>query len=108
VLLDARFGGGGADSYRAYRFPWTGRPTDRPAAAVKGRTVFVSWNGATLVTHWRVLGGDSAAELHAVTEAPKRNFETRIRLPSRPRVVEVQALDASRRVLRTSPAVRGG
>jgi hypothetical protein len=108
VLLDARFGGGGADSYRAYRFPWTGRPTDRPAVAVKGRTVFVSWNGATLVTRWRVLGGDSAAGLHALTEAPKRNFETRIALASRPRVVQVQALDAGGRVLRTSAAVHGG
>ena len=106
VLLDARFGGGGADSYRAYRFAWVGHPTDRPAVAVKGRTVFASWNGATLVTRWRVLSGDGAARLHAVTEAPKRNFETRIALTSRPRVVEVQALDAGGHVLRTSVAAR--
>ena len=110
VLLDVRFGGGDSDSYRAYRFDWNGRPRDRPAVAARadgGRTiVFASWNGATAVARWRVLGGADASRLAPIADAPKRGFETRIPLSSRVRYVEVQALDAAGRILRTSRAAR--
>jgi hypothetical protein len=106
VLFDARFGGGEADSYRAYRLPWAGRPRDRPAVAARPRgvrtVVFASWNGATAVARWRVLAGKNASQLASVAEGLKRGFETRIVLPSRPRYVAVQALDERGRVLRTS------
>src|SRR5438046_9163506 len=56
-----------ADSYRAYRLTWRGRPAVRPAAAVRrsgGRvTVYASWNGATGVSRWQGLAGPSALEL---------------------------------------------
>jgi hypothetical protein len=64
--------------------------------------VFASWNGATALARWRVLAGKNASQLAPVAEAFKRGFETRIVLPSRPRYVEVQALDERGRVLRTS------
>src|SRR5918992_519576 len=35
VVFDLRFGGKGADSYRAYRAEWTGRPADDPALAAR-------------------------------------------------------------------------
>ena len=110
VLLDGRFGTGKADSYRAYRFPWVGRPTERPALAariVRGRTtVYVSWNGATEVKRWRVLAGRSPAVLALVLDVPKNGFETRIVLPAGARYVRVEALDDGGGVLRSSRVVR--
>ncbi len=110
VLFDARFGGGEADSYRAYRLPWEGRPSDRPAVAARTRgvrsVVFATWNGATSVARWRVLAGTNASHLAPVAVAFKRGFETRIVLPSPARFVEVQALDERGRVLRTSKPAR--
>jgi Arylsulfotransferase (ASST) len=110
ILLDARFGSGESDSYRAYRFPWVGHPADRPAVAARltrGRTlVYASWNGATEVRSWRLLAGASRAGLRAIAEEPKHGFETRIAVATRARYVQVQALDERGRVLRASPSVR--
>jgi hypothetical protein len=98
-------------SYRAFRFPWIGRPHTRPAVAVSRShghtTVYASWNGATQVTAWRVLGGPTAHSLRPLgVRAPRRNFETDIRLVSRPRYLAVQALDSRGKVLGTSPAAQ--
>ena len=114
VLLDARFGGGEADSYRAYRLPWIGRPTDRPAVAVRpgkkpGRViVYASWNGATEVRSWRVLAGERGTQMRAAAEAARDGFETAIRVDSDAGRFAVQALDAKGRVLRTSATVSRG
>jgi hypothetical protein len=92
-------------TYRAYRFPWNGTPSDPPAVAASrnGRkmTVYVSWNGATGVAAWRVFGGSRPDAMPAVATAPKRGFETAIVAPSRT-YVAVQALDAKGHVLRRS------
>ncbi len=93
-------------SYRAYRFPWSGHPLDKPAVAASGSTVYVSWNGATEVATWRVLTGASAAKLSAVTSAPRKGFETSIPVSSLGAVVEVQALDSNGNVLGTSVPTR--
>jgi hypothetical protein len=112
VLLDGRFGSGPAevDSYRAFRYEWTGRPVDRPAVVARrvagGTRVFVSWNGATEVARWRVLAGPDASRLARVAEVPKREFETAVGVPSTARLFLVQALDAQGRVLRASLPVR--
>ncbi len=111
VLLDARFGSGGADSYRAFRLPWTGLPTDRPAVAAGpepggGTVVSVSWNGSTEVARWRVLAGAGASKLRPVAEAAKDGFETSIAVASAARYFSVQALDGDGHVLRTSEPVR--
>jgi hypothetical protein len=100
----------GVKSYRAYRFPWVGRPRTLPAAAVVagsngGATVYVSWNGATQVASWRVLGGSTPTALRLLNvRAPRRSFETRISVPRAPRYVAVQALDDHGDVLSTSSA----
>ncbi|HET8977477.1 MAG TPA: arylsulfotransferase family protein, partial [Solirubrobacteraceae bacterium] len=61
-VFDARFVGANS-SYRAYRFMWQGMPVTKPSVAsrVRGRTttVYASWNGATQVASWRILGGSS-------------------------------------------------
>jgi len=98
-----------AQSYRAYRFPWSGQPLDRPSVAVEGGAggsalVHASWNGATDVAVWEVLSG-APARMRPVRTAPRRGFETSIAVPGGDPYVAVRANDASGRVLGESPAV---
>ncbi len=108
-VFDARFVGQNS-SYRAFRFRWTGRPATRPsvAARVSGHTttVYASWNGATLVSGWRVLAGNSPGALKAQRAGRKTAFETAIRITRGPAYVAVQALDGHGHVLRTSKSMR--
>jgi hypothetical protein len=102
-------------SFTVLKFPWSARPAQPPAAVV-GRTaaggllVRASWNGATDVATWRVLGGVSPHSLSALATAPRAGFETAILLAHAPRYVAAQALDAHGQPLGTSPvlAVAGG
>jgi hypothetical protein len=105
VTLDARFGGND-NSYRAYRFRWTGRPLQPPDVVVRGDTVYVSWNGATRVASWRLVSGSDADTLHAGANIAKRRFETALAIPSGARYVAVEALDEHGRVLGVSRALR--
>jgi hypothetical protein len=98
-------------SYRAYRFAWHGQPTDAPTVAVQrgpdGRpTAYMSWNGATEVTTWRLLVGPVPNQLHPFADAGRDGFETAVPLPGADPYAAVQALDRSGNVLGTSPAVR--
>jgi hypothetical protein len=99
-------------SYRAYRFPWNAQPAAPPALVVKSSgtesaTVYASWNGATDVSEWRVLGGPSATELTAIATVPATGFETSIPVSTTDPDFVVQALGAGGQVLGTSqPTVR--
>jgi outer membrane protein assembly factor BamB len=103
VLFDAKLVVG--DFYRAFRFPWTGRPATRPAVAVRDGTAYVSWNGATEVAFWQLLAGDDEGSLEPVTKARRQGFETAIRLGGDAKLVAVRALDADGTTLRESRAV---
>jgi hypothetical protein len=109
TVFDGRFVGDNS-SYRAYRFRWTGRPTQRPGITtrVHGRTVtvYASYNGATEFNRWRVLAGNGPKSLKAVTGSPKTAFETAIRLPHAERYVEVQALGNHGRLIGRSKPMR--
>jgi hypothetical protein len=99
-------------SYRSFRFPWTGYPGSGPAiAATAGPAgavnVYVSWNGATNVASWQVLAGAASNQLTPAASAPKAGFETSISLPENPAYVAVQALDAAGNVLGTSHTIKG-
>jgi hypothetical protein len=106
VLLDAYFSAG-ADSYRAYKLPWVGRPAQPPALALRtdrrGRvTAYASWNGATNVARWQVEAGG-----RVIADTPSTGFETAIDLgyllePT----IRVRALDATDTPLAASPVVR--
>jgi Arylsulfotransferase (ASST) len=80
VVLDLRFVGR-VDSYRAFRFPWVGRPAGRPVATLYRGRVFTSWNGATEVRYWQLLAGPNPRSLVAVATVRKRGFETAIPAP---------------------------
>jgi hypothetical protein len=108
-ILNGRFPGG-VSSYRALRFRWDAQPLTRPAVAAAlrphGRAiVWASWNGATSVVSWRVLGGSSSSSLDPLATERRHSFETAIKLARRPRYIEVQALGGDGGVLGTS-AVR--
>jgi hypothetical protein len=109
LIFNASFARG-VGSYRAFRFPWVGKPRTRPALAVSTRgrtTVYASWNGATQVTAWRVLGGSNEGHLKSLgVTAPRSGFETAIHLARAPRYLAVQALGSGGRVLGSSAAVR--
>ena len=98
-------------SYREYSFPWTATPTTKPDIAARKQTtgsgvdVYASWNGATTVARWQVLGGADAASLIPLTSAACHGFETHIALSTAPAVIAVKALDGRGRVLAESRKV---
>jgi len=114
VVFDAAFPDG-EDSYRAYRFAWTGKPTTRPAiATAKGsggtKTIYASWNGATDVAAWQVLECDDrllgADKCDPVGDLqPRTGFETILRADTTAPMIAVQALDENGKVLGSSRAV---
>ena len=112
LAFDARMPSGD-QSYRAYRFPWTGTPAGAPSIAASASsssapvTVYASWNGATEIASWRVLAGPSTQQLAPVASGPRSGFETAIATPGPEAYVQVQALSASGAVLGTSAAVKG-
>jgi Arylsulfotransferase (ASST) len=105
VVLDGKFAQG--TSYRAFRFDWTGRPTDVPAVAharsASGQTtVYVSWNGSTETARWRLLAGRGPAVLRPAADVERRGFETAIGVPAGATRAAVEALDAAGSVLARS------
>jgi len=108
IVFDAQFPAG-EFSYRVYREPWSGQPSEPPAIAAKisGTTmaVYASWNGSTSVTSWQLLTGTSAAHMTPVSTTLKSGFETTIPASSSP-FVQVRALSASGKVLAISKAIK--
>ncbi len=113
LLYDAHWHGS-YQSYRAYRFPWTGTPAQAPAIAVAPGSssgaplsVYASWNGATAVASWQVLAGPAPTQLTPVASAAKSGFETTIATPGPQPYIAVQALNAAGAVLGTSSTIKG-
>ena len=110
LLLEAEFPGSDL-SYRTLVAPWDGVPLSPPVGAARqgnGKaTVYASWNGATRVVAWRVLGGASAGSMAVVGTATKAAFETAIPVSRSYASFELQALDAGGRVIGTSRAFSG-
>jgi hypothetical protein len=96
-------------SYRATVQKWVGQPTYPPAGAAQLKdgktTVYASWNGATEVASWKLLGG-SGGGAQAVATAAKSGFETAIPVKAGGQQFTLQALDANGRVLGTSRPFR--
>ena len=98
-------------TYRATLEQWVGLPLSLPAGAAHraggATTVYASWNGATQVVSWRVLGGSSASRMAVVGAAARAAFETAIPLAGQYRSLRLQALSASGQVIGTSRAFSG-
>ncbi len=113
LLFDAHFPAH-TQSYRDFRFQWTGTPRERPAFAFHpapggAGTVYASWNGATLLAGWRVLAGARTHALSPVAQVPRGGFETAIAVPAGAagRYMTVQALNAAGQAIGTAPIARG-
>ncbi len=113
LLFDANFPAG-VESYRAFRFPWVGRPAEEPAVAAEPGpspgeiSVHASWNGATEVASWEVLGGPSPDRMRTLGVASRSGFETPVAARTDAPYVGVRALDRRGRTLGRSAAVRPG
>ncbi len=109
LLFDGRIAAGN-DTYRAFRFPWTGAPAEPPriSATAGGGGVLVkaSWNGATAVARWEVLAGASQAAMTPVGSAVRSGFETSIAVKTGAPLVAVRALDATGNALGSSAAIK--
>jgi hypothetical protein len=96
--------------YRAFRFPWTGRPLSPPAVLAslnntgEETIVHASWNGATDVASWRVLAGQHPGSLTTRATLRAGGFESSTTLPEKHAYVAVQALDSAGHVLGASQA----
>lgn len=108
LLFDAQLPEG-SHSYRTYRQPWVGQPTNPPAVAAErqgGRvTVYASWNGATEVAAWQVRVGPKANLLSPLQNFARSGFETVMTVTTDQPYVAVRALDHKGAVLGRSGAV---
>jgi EmrB/QacA subfamily drug resistance transporter len=93
-------------SYRSTLQPWVGLPLSSPVGAARRTgdttTAYASWNGATQVVSWRVLGQTGAAHSKVLAAHAKDGFETAIAVPPGYSSFTLQALSAGGRVIGTS------
>lgn len=110
LRFDARFADGSA-TYRAFRFPWVGRPETVPSIVISTdpagtpAAVHVSWNGATEVARWQLQTGPAADRLRPARTVDRTGFETTIPLPTATGHLAVVAIDGSGRRLAATKAV---
>ncbi len=108
--FDAKLPEGG-QNYRVFRFPWVGRPGERPRLAPRagpGRPakLFASWNGATAVAAWQLRTGPRPSSLQTSLTMPRQGFETELEVAQGAGYAQVVALDRSRKPLATSNTLR--
>jgi Arylsulfotransferase (ASST) len=99
TVFDAQLPTGG-QSYRAFRSPWTGRPSEPPAVVAANGLVYASWNGSTEVTSWQLVEDDRPAQT-----VPRAGFETALRTAGATKRVAVVALDSRGAPLRSSATI---
>lgn len=98
-------------SYRAFRQTWHAAPPLSELRTVISRSaagadlMYVSWNGATDVTAWRLLGGQTPGPLASLGTFPSSGFETAIPIDGHDAYYAVQALNGSGSVLGTSQPI---
>ena len=113
-VLEAKFVSERMSSYRAYKFPWIGKPTEKPRCTILPTTIsasletqetasafYVSWNGATEVDSWAFYGGDKneTESFQRVGGVKKAGFETSWMMPGVVKYGFAQALDRHGNVL---------
>ncbi|KAJ0355878.1 hypothetical protein COL154_001396 [Colletotrichum chrysophilum] len=106
AYMDSGDLGVAVENYRAFRFNWTGLPSEEPAIVSlenkDGTAVYVSWNGDTETETWRFYElTDEYGSRSFLGETQRTGFETSLHVPGR-RVgrVAAEAVDALGGVLR--------
>ena len=108
TVFDGHFVDANAN-YRAYKFPWTGRPQYPPSVAANERRPYDRVGelerGQTAARRWRVFGGRRPNSLER--SGPSGSAASRPQFESgRERYVKVQALDGKGKPLKTSRCAR--
>ena len=106
LLFDAQLPQGDS-TYRVLREEWEAMPNTLPKLVAERESLtevalYASWNGATKVASWKVLGGESAESLAPLGSYPWTGFETKMTVASADTTFEVQALDKNGHVLASS------
>lgn len=92
-------------SFTVLKYPWSANPYKPPRLGVRTETsglstAYVSWNGATQVASWQLLGGSTPTTLEPLgPQAAKTSFETAIPIPGHPAYVAVQAFSENGELL---------
>lgn len=103
-----------AHTYRAFKFPWVGRPTEAIAVVSRafpyhnklGTRAYVSWNGATEVKTWNLYETEhDGSPRELIATAIKVGFETVIRYEGHAPYVVIEGLDINGVVLGKSRVV---
>jgi hypothetical protein len=99
------------ESYREFRSPWIGTPSEGPSLTVQGAKgaadLYASWNGDTQVATWQAFGGPTPTSLTPITPPVwRQGFETLIATANAGPYYAVQAFDASGHLLGSSQALR--
>lgn len=120
AYLDSQPYGKNVQSYRGFRFNWTGYASEEPAVVAlhtperKAKlSVYVSWNGDTRTKLWKVYSQSQTGQEFKKTlvgEAERTSFETKIIVDEPEAGLEkssiiAEALDEDGRVIGTSKAV---
>ncbi|GAA5979076.1 hypothetical protein JCM11641_004965 [Rhodosporidiobolus odoratus] len=95
LIQDVAFGTTASviQSYRVFKQSWSGYPLTTPSLAVNGSSAYASWNGATDVASWTLMGGaDESAATSVIGNATKSGFETAIGLSGTENFLAVAAL----------------
>lgn len=98
-------------SYRAYRLPWSAQPPTTPALGAANATdgtaqLWASWNGATDVTAWRLVGGANPLAMAPILTTSKRGFESFVGARNGNPWYRVQALGSNGQVMATTRTVQ--
>ena len=110
LIYDVRFPTND-QSYRAFRYEWTGTPVHPPQLVVHkddigGYAAYVSWNGATNVTYWQIFSGNSPKALKPVAVVLKAGFETAITVHPGGSYLAIAGLDLAGKRLGMSTPVK--
>lgn len=105
IIMEATFNLG-ANSYRIFKHPWIGRPSNPPDVYARGissrmgngtsvqTASYVSWNGATEVASWNLYKSDREGNVKQLLgSARKQGFETAITYDGYASYVVVEARD---------------
>jgi hypothetical protein len=115
LLMQARLRHG-ENTYRAYKFPWIGRPSQPPdvhSMTMKNEQqrlttlVHVSWNGATEVTSWTLLHTNAEGNVfETIVSTPRQGFETALSYDGFAKYIVVVALDRNGEEIGRSKTIR--
>ncbi len=65
-----------------FKSNWTGYPTTDPAIVINGTSIYVSWNGATEVATWNLLGSNDGSTVTSLLNTTTAGFETMVTIPT--------------------------